>query len=161
MASGCFDSDERWRVTPDEATTDPSTTVEPVRSTDTLSSSSTSSSTGSAEDSAGRPDWTCEDGIRCVQRCISDLLLGGVPPDPDLSCVIECIEMLTIPEAYDFLLLSNCVAEVCEAEGQCGAAEEPYQDPADLPIGTCLNCMRIRIGNADRPGCETEHAVCE
>jgi len=163
--SGCFDSDERWDADPGEATVDASTTSGPVRATEGPASESTSSSSGTAEDSAGNPDWTCEDGIRCVQRCISDLLLGGLPPDPDLSCIIECIEMLTVREAYAFLVLSNCVADVCEAAGQCAPADEgdPYagSDATDLPFGTCLNCMRIRIGNADLPGCETEHALCE
>jgi len=165
--SACFDSDEdepRGGTAADSATD--STTVTPSTTTSGSESTSSSDSTvasDSHEDSAGNPDWTCEDGIRCVQVCINDLLVGGVPPDPDLTCVIACIEMLTVQEAYAFLLLSNCVADTCEADGQC-APESTVMEPAaseDLPVGTCLNCMRLRIGNSDLPGCESEHALCE
>lgn len=165
--TGCFDSDERVVPRVDASTTsDSSTTSAPSTSVASMQGT-TDPWISTSEDpyggSAGNPDWTCTDGIRCVQQCINRLITDGIPPDPDLTCVIECIEMLTVDEAYDLLLLSNCIADTCEADGLCASevAETDGESESELPIGTCLNCMRIRIANSDLPGCESEHALCD
>lgn len=112
---GCFDSDEVYPAR------EPATTTTGPDTTSTTESTGEPVTTTGPLDLAGDPDITCRDAIACVQNCIREIIVGGIPADPDLSCVVTCTEVLTVDEAYDLLRLANCVSLSCEAAGQCGS----------------------------------------
>src|SRR5688572_33282506 len=108
LAAGCFDSDDHGAAADDRASTESTTTDATTGGVATLlEETAADSSTGLA----GDPEQTCRSAIACVQRCILDLIVTGIPPDPDLTCVVQCTEQLTVDEAYDLLSLANCTSE--------------------------------------------------
>jgi hypothetical protein len=111
--AACFDSDEKFKLA--ETTTTSATTS--TTDVDPTTTSTTSTSTG------GGNTGTCRDGISCIIECALDVITS-MDPEPDLSCLLDCVEtMLSVEEAKELLVFANCASELCEAEMQCETGE--------------------------------------
>jgi hypothetical protein len=143
----CFDSDEKFQA---GTTTSGSTTG--TTGTDPTTSTTTSGTTA-------MEGGTCRDAITCVQECIVEVITE-MAEEPDLSCFIECIEVLTIVEAKELLEYVQCVSVLCEAEMKCeedettgssssgdgsgdGSSSTSTTGPTEPPplLGECLTCV--------------------
>lgn len=109
----CFDSDEVFKAAGTTTTGEPSTTTTAETTTSTTESSTT-------ED----PINTCRDAVGCVIQCAFDIAIE-MPDEPDLSCLIECIEEnLTVGETVKLLELVNCTSQLCRDEMICVTPDE-------------------------------------
>ena len=110
-SAGCFDSDEVFKAA---ATTTGETT------TTTTSTGTTTTTDPTTESTTFVPDDTCRDAIDCIFECAAMIQAQTqLDPDfePDLSCFTECIEQLSVDEAYKLLLLAECASTECEEPG--------------------------------------------
>jgi hypothetical protein len=165
---GCFDSDDKLMFEGTTSTTTTSTTTDP-----------STTSTTEPETTGGPSVLTCRDAIGCIQDCALDLIQNPMP-EPDLSCILQCVEQegLSVRETYNLLNLANCSGDRCGAEGFCGTGGDTDTDTDTDGTGTgtggsttgsppppglldpCLECLFNRMGNQNLPGCEDEHAAC-
>jgi hypothetical protein len=99
-------------------------------------------------------------------------LIENPMPEPDLSCVLECIEQegLSVREAKAVLDLANCSGDACVGDGACaggdtdggtGTGSTGGPPPSVGGIDPCLFCLFDRMTNPNKPGCEAEHAACK
>lgn len=164
VAGGCFDSDEKF--TPRSGTT----TGEPDPTTTTGDGTS---STGGPDGTTGEPDFTCRDAVVCIQQCAFELALNP-GPEPDLGCLLDCVEEnLTVRETYHLLRLSNCAADACESRDECmsegdtdgggssssSGGDEGGDDGGGL-IDPCLQCVFLEMSNPEPTVCVEFHELC-
>lgn len=174
--AACFDSDDKFKMAETTTTGLPSTStgVDP---------STTSTSTTMMPE----PDVTCQDAIGCVFQCAVEIQLAQMI-EPDLSCFLECIEVLTEDEAVKLIKLANCASEVCAAEGHCnpngtttggssssggeststgseststGELSTSSSSSDGGLIDPCLECIFMKLLDEETPGCEQFAMDCD
>lgn len=99
----------------------------------------------------GPGETTCRDAIDCLVMCQTQQFLN-MDPEPDLSCVTECDMGLTAEEAYLLILLGECIANKCAAEGACAP------ESTDL---ACFTCIAANGTDPQPEGCIEEAAACQ
>jgi hypothetical protein len=116
----CFDSDETFKAAGTTTTGEPDPTTTAETTTTTAGSSTT-------ED----PINTCRDAVDCVIQCAFDIAIE-MPEEPDLSCLVDCIEeTLTVLETVKLLELVNCTSQLCRDEGICVTPDETTGGSSD------------------------------
>ncbi len=173
VSASCFDSDQKLQGPPVGTTgEDDTTTTTTSTSTDTTGDLPGSSSTGT-------PPFTCEDAIACMVACGVQLGLS-MDPEPDLSCLIDCVEeKLTVSETVDLLRLINCASDQCKELGACSSGATGTDDTGTSTgdssssstsdggggsgalIDPCIDCIILYIQDESAPGCEEYANACE
>ena len=161
LAAGCFDSDQRVRLG-NTMTTGPATGGSPPSPWTTGQGASSSSGDKPV------PEATCRDAVECVFGCAAGLELP-LPPEPDLTCFLECEDGLTEDEALLLLRLLDCVAAQCAEKGLCGAGTTGGSSGTGTSTGAgggaeldpCTNCILVNVQDPQPPGCLEEAAMCD
>lgn len=135
----CFDSDETFKAAGTTTTGEPSTT-----STETTTTTTESSTTEN-------PVNTCRDAVDCVIQCAFDLAIEN-PDEPDLSCLIDCIEeTLTVGETVKLLELVNCTSQLCRDEMICVTPDETTGGSSDSGTDSGSSTTTAAPGEAGEP----------
>jgi len=178
VSAGCFDSDEVFKAAA-------TTTGEPTTTTTSTNTTTTTTTDPTSESTTFVSDDTCRDAIDCIFECAAMIQAQTqLDPDfePDLSCFTECIEALSVDEAYKLLLLAQCASDECEKPGlECepvdattggtesgsetsgsesgGGDEGPI--PPTGPLTPCLQCIFVLMLDEDFEGCAEFSLACQ
>jgi len=177
--AGCFDSDEKFKAgeatTTTSGTTSGTTTIDPT----------TETTVGTTVE----PENTCEDAISCITQCALEIAMAG-QVEPDLSCLIDCVEELLTPEETVKLLeLAFCCSEQCQVDGICGGggttgtesgtgtgtdtggsssststtapSDEGGDDGPPPLLDPCVTCIFACMSDPEPPGCQDLAMACE
>ncbi len=158
--ASCFDSDEKLRAAGTGTTAGTTGLTPPDPWTTGQGGTST---TGPKP----VPETTCRDAIECVFGCAAGLPMP-LPPEPDLSCFLDCDMGLDEEEALKLLRLTDCVAMQCAEKGYCDAGGTTGGDTgtggtaADPGmLDPCTNCIFVNVQDPQPAGCLDEAAACE
>ncbi len=171
-SAACFDSDDKLQAV---ATT---TTGEPTTTTTTTGTTTTTDPTTGAATTTGS-DVTCRDAIDCIFECAAAIQaqLSSDPGfEPDLSCFLECEELLSVEEAYKLLKLGNCASDRCAEMGECsmgggssgtsggsdssGSSTDGGVPPPDGPLDPCIMCIFVLMLDEEYEGCSEFAMEC-
>jgi hypothetical protein len=175
-SAGCFDSDEVFKAAATTTTGDPTTT--------TTTTGTTTTTDPTTESTTFVSDDTCRDAIDCIFECAAMVQAQTmIDPDfePDLSCFTDCIEQLSVPEAYKLLRLSECASMQCEAMNECGPGDDTTGGsesgssssgseggtddggpiPPSGPLTPCLQCIFVLMLDEDFEGCQEFALECQ
>jgi hypothetical protein len=163
--TACFDSDQTVSRAATTGTTGDATSSSTTTPGATTGDTTTGGSTG--------PFDTCRDAIDCVFQCVAQ---AQAQDEPDLSCILECEETLSVEEVKKLLELVNCASGVCRDLGECASGESSSSGgesssggssssssggPTDPPlIDPCLGCVFTYIQDEESPGCEGFAMAC-
>ncbi len=164
MGAACFDSDQRFALTG---------TGTGVQTTGGSPPSPWTTGQGASSSTGEKPvpEATCRDAVDCVFGCAAKLELP-LPPEPDLTCFLECEDGLTEDEALLLLRLVDCVAGQCAEKGLCsagttggassgGATGDTGTGGGGGELDPCTNCILVNVQDPQPPGCLEEAAMCD
>ncbi len=113
------------------------------------------------------PEATCRDAIQCVTGCAASIPMP-LPPEPDLSCFLECETGLNGDEALALLRLTDCVAQRCAEKGRCGGASTDTGSSSGTTgttgeggLDPCTDCILTSVLDPQPPGCLEEGEACD
>ncbi len=159
--AACFDSDQKTVAAGTGGTTAAQTGYTPPDPWTT--GQGASSSTGPKP----VPESTCRDAIECVFGCAAGLPMP-LPPEPDLSCFLDCDKGLDEEEALQLLRLVDCVAQQCAEKGFCdmGGSTGTGGDTgtgggSGGTIDPCTNCILVNVQDPQPAGCVEEAEACD
>lgn len=141
---------------------------------DSMTSAGASSTAGGGSD----PGITCRDALYCVVGCVAEFEATNAA-EPDLTCILECEESLTVEESLHLFELTECVSTKCIELGVCevleptGTVGEPSTGSGTgsgsggsgssgvVPPTQCLDCILANIFD-EQPGgdCQSYADAC-
>lgn len=176
-SAGCFDSDEVFKAAA-------TTTGETTTTTTSTGTTTTTATDPTTESTTFVSDDTCRDAIDCIFECAA-MIQAQTQLDPDfeadLSCFTECIEQLSVDEAYKLLLLAECASTECEepgfacepveettggsdsgsSSGSEGGTDDGGPIPPAGPLTPCLQCIFVFMLDEDFEACSEFALACQ